>query len=364
MAVQIIPVNIDMRSYPLYLGYGVLQDPQYLRKHILADQVMIVSNETVAPLYLAHITKLLEGLQCEHITLADGEEYKNLQTASTIFDALLEKKFRRNSTLIALGGGVVGDITGFVAACYQRGINFIQIPTTLLAQVDAAIGGKTAVNHPLGKNMIGAFHQPSCVIIDPSVLSTLTPREYRAGFAEVIKHALIRDANFFHELTQQVDNLLAQEQEFLGPVIAKASAIKAEVVSIDEQEQGLRAILNFGHTVAHAIESGLGYGHWHHGEAVAVGMCVAAELSHRMGKLSAQVLDEIEQFLTVLQLPTRAPAQLSIDQCINLMVLDKKNTSTIIRFVLLERLGRAVISDDVPMPLLREVLRDRGFGHD
>ena len=284
---QTLNVNLGARSYPIYIGENILGNSDLLLPHIHGNQVVVVSNETVAPLYLDQLIKSVGQPQIETIILPDGEKYKTLATLETILNQLLSKHCARDTTLIALGGGVVGDIVGFAAACYQRGINFIQVPTTLLAQVDSSVGGKTGVNHPLGKNMIGAFHQPHCVIADTNTLSTLPSRELSAGLAEVVKYGLIADAEFFTWLEKNMPRLIQMEKQAVAYAIEQSCRCKAEVVASDELEQsGRRALLNLGHTFGHAIETGLGYGQWLHGEAVSCGMVMAAEFSARLGWIS------------------------------------------------------------------------------
>ena len=284
MLTKTITIDLGERSYPIYIGENIASDGALFAKHIVSRQTLVVSNETVAALYLEPITKALRNYQCDVLLLPDGEQYKNLTVLNKIFDMLLEKKHQRSTTLLALGGGVICDMTGFAAACYQRGVAFIQIPTTLLAQVDASIGGKTAVNHSLGKNMIGAFHQPRCVIVDINTLQSLPDREYRAGVAEIIKAALICDAEFFVWLEQNSAKILAKDKVALVYAIARACEIKASIVAADETEtEGVRALLNLGHTFGHAIEQVFGYGQWLHGEAVAMGLVLAADLSVALG---------------------------------------------------------------------------------
>ncbi|UCE88969.1 MAG: 3-dehydroquinate synthase, partial [Pseudomonadota bacterium] len=278
-----LQLDLGDRSYPIHIGSGLLTRAEMFAPHLAGRQVMVVSNETVAPLYLDAVMEALQGFERASVILPDGEQYKNLEVLNCIFDALLEKRFDRQCTLVALGGGVVGDMAGFAAACYQRGVAFIQVPTTLLAQVDSSVGGKTGVNHALGKNMIGAFHQPRCVIADTDTLDTLDDRQLSAGVAEVIKYGLIRDAEFFNWLEDNLDDLLARKPEALAHAIERSCRDKADIVAQDELEGGVRALLNLGHTFGHAIEAGTGYGSWLHGEAVAAGMRVAAELSARKG---------------------------------------------------------------------------------
>ena len=349
-------VELGDRRYPIYIGPGLLGQPDLLRPHIPGRQVLVVSNTTVAPLYLDRTRAALTGLRHEAVILPDGEQYKTLETLNDVFTALLSHRFDRNCTLIALGGGVIGDLTGFAAACYQRGVHFIQIPTTLLAQVDSSVGGKTGVNHPLGKNMIGAFHQPECVIIDTDTLSTLPDKELSAGLAEVIKYGLIGDAEFFVWLEQNLDKLRQRDPQALLYAIERSCADKARVVAADEREAGSRALLNLGHTFGHAIETGAGYGAWLHGEAVAAGMCMAADLSRRLGWLTPDEFARIEKLIQRAQLPTRAPRTLSAAQLRELMSVDKKVEAGKLRLVLPKGLGRAVITRDFPPELLGETL--------
>ena len=292
--IRTLEVDLGDRSYPIYIGSDLLGDTELYRRHLNSRQVMIVTNETVAPLYLKRVQEALSEFQTASVILPDGEAYKNLETWNLIFDALLGNRFNRSCTLVALGGGVIGDMTGFAAACYQRGVAFIQVPTTLLAQVDSSVGGKTGVNHPLGKNMIGAFHQPRCVIADTASLNTLEQRELSAGLAEVIKYGLIDDPEFFGWLEGNMPRLCERDAKALAHAIERSCRNKARVVAADEREAGQRALLNLGHTFGHAIETGVGYGGWLHGEAVGAGMCMAARLSQRLGWLSAQDLARVE----------------------------------------------------------------------
>ncbi len=317
---------------------------------------MVVSNETIAPLYMEQMLRGLKDFQCETVVLPDGEEYKNLEVLQRIFDALLEARFARDAMLVALGGGVIGDMTGFAAACYQRGIDFIQVPTTLLAQVDSSVGGKTGVNHPLGKNMIGAFHQPRCVIIDTATLRTLEDRQLHAGIAEVIKYGLIRDAEFFAWLEDNMDALLARDEGAVAYAIEQSCRNKAEIVAADERERGQRALLNLGHTFGHAIETGMGYGNWLHGEAVAAGMCMAAEMSHRLGWIGHQDRQRVLKLIERARLPVRAPAEIASERFQALMAVDKKVQAGRLRLVLLKSIGHAVVSDDFDAAILEETL--------
>jgi len=338
-------VELGERSYPICIGDNLLADSALFRSHIPAKQVMIVTNQTVAPLYLDRLMACLDGLSVDTCILPDGEKYKTLDTVNTIVTRLLEKRYGRSSTLVALGGGVVGDVTGFTAACYQRGIGYLQVPTTVLAQVDSAVGGKTAVNHALGKNMIGAFHQPLAVIADVSVLSTLDPREFRAGLAEVIKYGLIRDGAFFDWLEQNLDGVLKGEHETLVYAIERSCRNKADVVAMDEKESGPRAILNLGHTFGHAIETGLGYQDWLHGEAVAVGILMAADLSCRLGWITREDVERISRLLARAHLPSRLPGALSPGRLLEIMAVDKKARDGVMVLVLLEGIGNAVVTD-------------------
>jgi len=351
-------VELGERSYPIYIGEDLLARSDLLRPHVAGRQVMIVSNDTVAPLYLRKAQAALAGLQCHSVVLPDGEQYKTWEVLNRIFDALLEKRCDRHVTLVALGGGVVGDMAGFAAACYQRGVPFIQIPTTLLAQVDSSVGGKTGVNHPLGKNMIGAFHQPQCVLIDTVTLGTLPDRELSAGLAEVIKYGLIRDLDFLTWLEANMDALLRRDAAALAEAIERSCLNKAEVVAADERESGERALLNLGHTFGHAIETGLGYGSWLHGEAVAAGMCMAAALSARLGWITAADLARVEALVKRAKLPVRAPAKLDPERMLALMAVDKKAQDGRIRLVLLQAMGKAVVTDDYDPALMRAVLHE------
>jgi 3-dehydroquinate synthase len=354
-------VELGDRSYPIYIGQGLLGDAELIRPHIAGQQVMVVSNETVAPLYLDTLLESLTGLQVYTHILPDGEEFKNLEVLDSIFDALLRVPCDRQTTLIALGGGVVGDISGFAAACYQRGIPFIQIPTTLLAQVDSSVGGKTAVNHPRGKNMIGAFYQPRCVIADITTLNTLDDRQLSAGLAEVIKYGLIRDLTFFIWLENNIDRLLKRDADALSEAIRWSCKSKAEIVAEDELEGGIRALLNLGHTFGHAIETGMGYGNWLHGEAVATGMLMAANLSHRSGWISSGDVTRIAGLLERAGLPVVPPIELDVEHYLELMKVDKKVQQGHIRLVLLKAIGSAFISEDYDPALLRETLASRSL---
>jgi len=351
-----LTVELKDKSYPIYIGSGLLKQKEILLKHIKSKQVVIVTNTTIAPLYLNDVLNSLSGLQVEVVELPDGEQYKNIEHIEKIFDCLLEKKFSRNATLIALGGGVVGDMGGFAAACYQRGIPFIQIPTTVLAQVDSSVGGKTGVNHPLGKNMIGAFYQPQCVIADMDVLSTLDDKQLIAGIAEVIKYGLIRDLAFFEWLEDNMTLLLQRDKQALAYIIERSCINKAEIVAEDEFETGIRAILNLGHTFGHAIETGMGYGEYLHGEAVAIGMGYAADLSQRMGWITSEDVERIIALLKSAGLPVEPPADMTVEQFVDLMAVDKKNLDGNIRLILLKSIGKATLPISVEKTSLEKTL--------
>lgn len=352
---QTLNVDLGERSYPIHIGQDLLAQP-LLAPFIGGRQVMVVSNETVAPLYLDRLQEQLSGFQVDNVILPDGEMFKDLEHVNGIFDALLEKRHNRTTTLIALGGGVVGDMTGFAAACYQRGIAFIQVPTTLLSQVDSSVGGKTGVNHPLGKNMIGAFHQPRVVLADTDVLATLPERELSAGLAEVIKYGLIHDVEFLSWLEQNMPALRRRDAAALTQAIYRSCEIKAEMVAQDEREAGVRALLNLGHTFGHAIETDRGYGQWLHGEAVGAGMMMAADLSARLGWLSQQDLDRVRGILLAAGLPTAPPRDMSVERFMALMAVDKKVIDGSLRLVLLRQLGRAIVTSEFPAERLTETL--------
>lgn len=340
-------VELDERSYPIYIGEHLLDRSELLKQHIQSKEVCIVSNTTVAPLYLERLQESLKkDYKCEAVILPDGEEYKNLEVLNLIFDALLIGQFSRQVTIIALGGGVIGDMAGFAAACYQRGVGFIQVPTTLLSQVDSSVGGKTAVNHPHGKNMIGAFYQPQCVIADITSLGTLDDRQLSSGLAEVIKYGLINDADFFIWLENNMEGLYQRDSLLLTEAIERSCRNKAKIVSADEQEHGVRALLNLGHTFGHAIETGAGYGYYLHGEAVAVGMLMAADLSYRMGWITEGDVERVRNILLAARLPVTVPSQMTAERFLALMAVDKKVQDGAIRLVLLKAIGVAVISDD------------------
>jgi len=354
--VKTLELDLGERSYPIYIGSGLLARPELLTSYIHGARVAIVTNETVAPLYLGRVRAHLARYNPVEVILPDGEQYKTLEVLNRIFDALLQNRCDRQTTIVALGGGVIGDMAGFAAATYQRGVPFIQVPTTLLSQVDSSVGGKTGVNHPLGKNMIGAFYQPRAVVIDTDTLNTLPDRELSAGLAEVIKYGLIRDPEFFIWLEAHMDRLLARDPAALAEAIERSCRNKAEVVAADEREAGVRAILNLGHTFGHAIETGMGYGAWLHGEAVAAGMVMAADLSRRLGWLTEHDVARIRALIERAHLPVQAPPMLTDAQFRALMSVDKKVQAGKLRLVLLETLGKAVITAEVPPAVLDETL--------
>lgn len=352
---EVVDLDLGNRSYPIYVGEGLFTKALFAR-HIKGKQVLIVSNETVAPLYLGALQQALSDYQVDVVLLPDGEKFKDLEHLNLIFDALLGKKHNRSTTIVALGGGVIGDMAGFAAASYQRGVDFIQVPTTLLSQVDSSVGGKTAVNHPLGKNMIGAFYQPQAVVIDVASLRTLPPRELSAGLAEVIKHGALADIDYFDWVAQNIEAIRRIETDAAIYMVKRSCEIKAGVVAQDERESGVRALLNLGHTFGHAIENGLGYGEWLHGEAVGAGMVMAADLSCRLGMLPLSEGKRLKQLVAEAGLPTAAPEHLQ-DAMLELMARDKKATDKGLRFVLLERLGSACLRDDVDESQLQSTLK-------
>jgi 3-dehydroquinate synthase len=351
-----LQVELGERSYPITIGHDLLSNPELLTRHVAGKRVAVVTNDKVGPLYLPRVRKLLEeaGKQVTEIVLPDGEEQKTWVSLMKVFDVLLAEKCDRKTTLVALGGGVIGDLTGFAAASYMRGVPFVQIPTTLLSQVDSSVGGKTGINHPLGKNMIGAFYQPQAVIADTATLHTLPPRELAAGLAEVIKHGAIIDAPFFDWIEANIGKLVAKDNAALAYSIQRSCEIKADVVRQDEREGGLRAILNFGHTFGHAIENGLGYGQWLHGEAVGCGMVMAADLSHRLGYIDAVAKDRLTALVKAAGLPVVAP-DLGAARWLELMEVDKKNEGGAIKFILIKPLGQPLITN-VPQDLLLQTL--------
>ena len=353
---QTLYVELGERRYPIFIGSDL--DPKaLLEPYIHGRQVMIVSNEMIAPLYLARYVAAIEALGKTVATciLPDGEKYKNIEHLNLIFDALLASGFNRDCTVLALGGGVIGDMAGFASACFQRGVYFIQVPTTLLSQVDSSVGGKTGINHPLGKNMIGAFQQPQVVLADMSQLKTLPPRELSAGLAEVIKYALLGDADFLAWLEQHMDALVQGDEAALAEAVYRSCAHKARIVANDEKEQGERALLNLGHTFGHAIESYLGYGEWLHGEAVATGMVMAADLSQRMGWISAEDVERTKNIISRANLPIVCP-QIPLDQFLAYMAHDKKVLNGQLRLVLMKQLGQAIITKEFDLELMKQAI--------
>lgn len=340
-----VDIALGERSYPILIGPHLLEDDELLSEHVAARNLLIVTNETIAPLYLRPLEAALKQKRTASVVLPDGERYKTFETMMLIIDALVKERMNRDAAVVALGGGVIGDMAGFAAACYQRGIDYLQVPTTLLSQVDSSVGGKTAVNHPGAKNMIGAFHQPRCVIADTATLHTLPEREFAAGIAEVVKYGLIYDPAFFVWLEENAEALLKRVDSAVIYAVRRSCEVKAEVVGIDEREQGLRAILNLGHTFGHAIETASGYGNWLHGEAVAAGMVMAADLSERLGWLPSIDKQRAIDLLKRFKLPVEPP-RIGADRARELMGLDKKVLDGKLRLVLLRSLGKAdVVSD-------------------
>ncbi len=353
-------VGLGSRSYPIHIGRGLLARADLVAAHLPAPRAVVISNDVVAPLYLARLVEALRsaGVTCGELVLPDGEQHKDRATLESIYDFLLACRAERSSALIALGGGVIGDLAGFAAATYQRGVPFVQVPTTLLAQVDSSVGGKTGINHPLGKNMIGAFHQPRLVLADIDTLATLPERELRAGLAEVIKYGLIRDLPFLEWLEANLARLLAREPDALARAVERSCANKAEVVAADETETGVRASLNLGHSFGHAIEAAMGYGVWLHGEAVAAGTMIAAALSRRLGWLGQADVERIEALFVRAGLPVRAPA-LGVERYLEQMSRDKKVEGGRVRLVLLARPGEARIHADAPERDIRAAIEER-----
>jgi len=351
-----LEVDLGDRSYPIYIGAGILSNDNLVKQHIKGISTVTVSNTTVAPLYLDTVHSLINDFNNTDIILPDGEQYKTPETLDLIYTQMLEAHCDRKTTLLALGGGVVGDVSGFAAASYQRGIKFIQIPTTLLAMVDSSVGGKTGVNHPLGKNMIGAFHQPQCVIIDTETLNTLDDRQLSAGIAEIIKYGYINDLEFIAWLDENMDKLLKRDPEALAYAIHCSCKHKADIVSADEKEAGKRALLNLGHTFGHAIETGMGYGNWLHGEAISAGMVMAAELSQAQGWVSESEVQGIRALLKKANLPVDPPKEISAEQFSSLMSLDKKVQDGVLYLVLMKSLGESIVSSDFDKSALQKVL--------
>lgn len=355
-------VELGDRSYSIYIGSQTSSVEGFYKEAIKSQQVAVVTNETIAQWYLEPVKQVIcsaiPDSKIQSVVLPDGEKFKTSETLQIIFTQLLEAKFNRNATIVALGGGVIGDMAGFAAACYQRGIPFLQIPTTLLAQVDSSVGGKTGVNHPLGKNMIGAFYQPQAVIIDTDVLATLPDRELSAGLAEVIKYGLIADEAFLVWLEENIDSLVARDTKALTQAIYRSCEIKAEVVAKDEKEGGLRAILNLGHTYGHAIETEMGYGDWLHGEAVAAGMVMACDLSVRLGWVEPGLLVRAKKLIERANLPVKPPAQMTAESFIKHMKVDKKNVDGAIRLVLLKGAGNAITTGDYDKSMFERQLAE------
>ncbi len=352
----VLNVDLDDRSYPIYIEAGLFSGNSPLHKHISAKRVCIVTNDIVHPLYIEKIKQQLNDFDVDEVVLPDGEAQKSLANFDVIMSHLLANGHGRDTTLIALGGGVIGDISGFAAACYQRGINFIQIPTTLLSQVDSSVGGKTAVNHPLGKNMIGAFYQPQAVLIDIDSLSTLPAREFSAGMAEVIKYGILGDKDFFVWLEDNIEKIKSSNTDTLIEMIQRCCQCKADIVGADEKEAGIRALLNLGHTFGHAIEAELGYGEWLHGEAVATGMVLAAKLAVTMNLIEVSDLRRIEALIAAFDLPLNAPSQMGLPEFMQHMRRDKKNLAGKLRFIVPTAIGQSEIRDDVTEGMLQQIL--------
>jgi len=355
-----LELELGDRSYPIHIGSQLIDRADLYKKHLKGSFTAVVTNQTVAPLYADRVVKTLESLgqKVRLVVLPDGEVYKTWETLQKIFDALLESGADRKSTLIALGGGVIGDMTGFAAASYMRGIRFIQVPTTLLSQVDSSVGGKTGINHPLGKNMIGAFYQPQAVIADLDTLKTLPPKELAAGLAEVVKHGAIADADFFSWIEKNIEPLNACEPKAMEHAVQRSCEIKSQIVALDEKEGSVRATLNFGHTFGHAIEAGMGYGEWLHGEAVGCGMVLAADLSVRTGRLTKDDYQRIKSLVTALKLPS-VPPKFGVSRYIDLMSVDKKAEGGEVRYILLDGIGRSTIKT-VDEPLVVQTLEATG----
>ena len=356
----VVDVELGDRSYPIYIGTGILDNGALLRKHVPGSTALVVTNETIAPLYLERtVAALSEGgtIRVEVVILPDGEEYKTMEVLMQVFDKALEAKLDRGTTFVALGGGVIGDMTGYAAASYQRGVNFIQIPTTVMAMVDSSVGGKTGVNHPAGKNMIGAFYQPRCVLIDIDSLKTLPDREFASGLAEVVKYGLIRDAEFFEWQEANVEKIMDREEDVLIHAIERSCINKAEVVALDEKEGGVRATLNLGHTFGHAIETGSGYGVWLHGEAVSVGTVMAADLSERLGWVDISIKERTLALFEKCNLPVEVPECMTVETFKELMAVDKKAANGKLRLILLKgALGNCVFTGDFDGEKLADTL--------
>ncbi|KAH7519903.1 3-dehydroquinate synthase, chloroplastic [Ziziphus jujuba] len=357
----IVEVDLGSRSYPIYIGSGLLDQPELLQRHVHGKRVLVVTNNTIAPLYLDKVVDALTrgnpNVSVDSVILPDGEKYKDMDTLMKVFDKAIESRLDRRSTFVALGGGVIGDMCGYAAASFLRGVNFIQIPTTVMAQVDSSVGGKTGINHRLGKNLIGAFYQPQCVLIDTDTLNTLPDRELASGLAEVIKYGLIRDAEFFEWQEKNLKSLLARDPSALAYAIKRSCENKAEVVSLDEKESGLRATLNLGHTFGHAIETGFGYGQWLHGEAVAAGMVMAVDLSYRLGWIDDSIVKRVHQILREAKLPTAPPETMTVEMFKSVMAVDKKVADGLLRLILLKGpLGNCVFTGEYDKKALDETL--------
>lgn len=351
-----LTVDLGTRSYPIFIAADLLSKGEVFLPYIRGNHVVIITNDIVAPLYLSSVLALLQQKRVDTIVVPDGEQYKNLQQFEAIMTQLLQQNAARDTTLIALGGGVIGDLCGFVAATFQRGVPFIQVPTTLLSQVDSSVGGKTAVNHPLGKNMIGAFYQPQSVIVDIKTLSTLPEREWSAGMAEVIKYGIITDAGFFHFLERHRDAIMARQHDVLIDMITRCCQIKADIVAADEREHNVRALLNLGHTFGHAIETELGFGTWLHGEAVAAGMVIACRVSEAMGWQTSADTKRVIKLLEYFNLPVAGPSHMNAQCYVRHMQHDKKVEAGKIKFIIPERIGHCVVTSAVDPDILTQIL--------
>ncbi|GMI68942.1 hypothetical protein like AT5G66120 [Hibiscus trionum] len=360
-APTIVEVDLGNRSYPIYIGSGLLHQHELLQKHVHGKKVLVVTNTTIAPLYLDKVVDALTrgnpNVSVENVILPDGEKHKNMETLMKVFDKAIESRLDRRCTFVALGGGVIGDMCGFAAASFLRGVNFIQIPTTVMAQVDSSVGGKTGINHPLGKNLIGAFYQPQCVLVDTDTLDTLPDRELASGLAEVIKYGLIRDAEFFEWQEENMEKLMARDPDALAYAIKRSCENKAEVVSLDEKESGLRATLNLGHTFGHAVETGLGYGEWLHGEAVAAGTVMAVDMSYRLGWIDSSIVKRVNDILLRAKLPTAPPETMTVEMFKSVMAVDKKVADGLLRLILLKGpLGNCVFTGEYDRKALDDTL--------
>ncbi|KAF8011425.1 hypothetical protein BT93_J1900 [Corymbia citriodora subsp. variegata] len=357
-----VEVDLGNRSYPIYIGSGLLDQPELLQRHVHGKRVLVVTNDTIAPIYLDKVVNALTkgnpNVSVDHVILPDGEKYKDMDTLMKVFDKAIESRLDRRCTFVALGGGVIGDMCGYAAASFLRGVNFIQIPTTVMAQVDSSVGGKTGINHRLGKNLIGAFYQPQCVLVDTDTLSTLPDRELASGLAEVIKYGLIRDAEFFEWQEKNMHALMARDPSALAYAIKRSCENKAEVVSLDEKESGLRATLNLGHTFGHAIETSFGYGQWLHGEAVAAGIVMAVDMSYRVGWIDKSIVTRVDNILKQAKLPTFPPETMTVEMFKSVMAVDKKVADGLLRLILLKGpLGNCVFTGDYDRKALDETLR-------